>query len=187
MVKTTWGAFRFCCVTWLGHSISDDVYWAPRRGWDHIHCSAWHCYSRLSNFLRDRFRRWGVCCIPLWIQRAHSFSIQWDRAVASVEWDIRSSYSSRTLPDDTMVTFSFTECNGPAVLFLAQCLVLARIHFSLFSSSCSHIIKCTVTRFPEAFRCIQPSRMWVATFLSSVVKWRPLLLPDSSRNPTDTI
>lgn len=99
------------------------------------------------------------------------------------EADSSSTYSSRTLPDDTMVTFSFTDCNGPTVLFLAQCSVPARINFSLFGSSCSHIIKCTVTRFPEAFRCIHPGRLQVATFLGPMVKWRHLLLPDSTWNP----
>lgn len=81
-----------------------------------------------------------------------------------------------------MVTFNFNDCNGPTVLFLAQRSVLARIHFSLFSSSCSHIIKCTVTRFPEAFRCIHPGRRQVATVLGPTVKWRHQLLPDSSWN-----
>lgn len=108
------------------------------------------------------------------------YSVSWSRG--QVEWGIQSSYSSRTLPDDTMVTLSFTECNGPTVLFLAQCSVLAGIHSSLFGSSWSHIIKSTVTRFPEAFRCIHPGRLQVATFLGPMVKWRHPLLPDSSRN-----
>lgn len=96
---------------------------------------------------------------------------------------IQCSYCLRTLPDDTMVTFSFTDRHGPTLLFLAWRSVLARIHFSLFSSSCSHIIKCTVTRFPKVLRCIHPGRLQVATLLGPTVKWRHLLLPDSSQNP----
>lgn len=82
-----------------------------------------------------------------------------------------------------MVTFSFTDCYGPTVLFLAQCSLLARTHFSQFSSSWSHIIKCTVTRFPGAFRRPQPGRLRVATFLDPRVKGRFPLILDFIWNP----
>lgn len=103
--------------------------------------------------------------------------------MAGVEWGIKLSYSSRTHPDNTTGTFSFTDCSSPTVLPLAQSSVLGRTHSSLFSSSCSHIIKCTLTRFPEALRCIQPGRLKVATFLGPMVKWRYLWLLDCNWNP----
>lgn len=119
--------------------------------------------------------------------KAQGLSIQWHGAVAEVEWSTQPSFSSRALPDDTTVTLILW-LHWPSVLFLAQCSLLA-IHFFLFSSSCSHIIKCTVTRFPEAFRCIQPGRLWVAIFLCPVVKGRHLAprLPLESKQMLSTI
>lgn len=119
-----------------------------------------------------------------------------------VERDVWFHHSSKALHSHTMVTLCAADCMAypqfkstawpyhgnllfhwlqwSTVLFLAWCSVLARIHFSLFSLNCRHIIKCTVTRFPEAFRCIQPGRLWIATFLCPKVKRRYILLPDSS-------
>lgn len=109
--------------------------------------------------------------------------MQWPGAVAGVEWGNTVQLLFENPPWWHRGTFSFTDCNGPTILFPAWRSVLARIHFSLFSPSCSHIAKCTVTRFPKAFRCIQPGRLQDATLLTPTVKWRQLLLPDSSQNP----
>lgn len=54
---------------------------------------------------------------------------------------------------------------GPAVLFPARCSCWPGF-ISLFSAHCSHTTKCTVTRFPEAFRCTRPGRLWLAVFPS---------------------
>lgn len=65
---------------------------------------------------------------------------------------------------DTTVTFRFADCSDP--LFYSRHDALAGHGFSLFISSCSHTTKCTATRFPEAFRCTRPGRLWLAAFPS---------------------